>query len=145
MTGKHATFLETCSKSRRRSHSHFVRGHPRRRTPRLTATRPIQSFEVLDGKLEVLLDRQVHTLGVGGKAHVHANTLHRFRNATAEPARFLVEFHPAGFEKFLEALFGLAGDGHKRQPCCHRRGDRPEPRPAAPSDLLARFSVDTLS
>jgi mannose-6-phosphate isomerase-like protein (cupin superfamily) len=56
-------------------------------------------FEVIEGSLEVL---------VAGK-----NVLHRFRNPTDTPTRFLVELRPghAGFEKALKAGYGLAADG----------------------------------
>ena len=50
-----------------------------------------ERFEVLEGTLEVLLGRQLLTLGVGQSATVPRNTLHRFRNPGGEPVRFLVE------------------------------------------------------
>ncbi len=58
-----------------------------------------EHFEVIEGSLEVL---------VAGK-----NVLHRFRNPTDTPTRFLVELRPghAGFEKALKAGYGLAADG----------------------------------
>ncbi len=41
------------------------------------------------------------------------NVLHRFRNPTGSPARFLVELRPghAGFERAIKAGYGLAADG----------------------------------
>ncbi len=72
-----------------------------------------EHFEVLDGALEVLVDRATVTLRPGEKAVAPRNTLHRFRNTTQEPARFLVELRPGhgGFEKALKVAYGLASDG----------------------------------
>ena len=41
------------------------------------------------------------------------NVLHRFRNPTGAPTRFVVELRPghAGFEKAIKAGYGLAADG----------------------------------
>ena len=40
-------------------------------------------------------------------------SLHRFRNPTNQPARFLVELRPghSGFEKAIKVAYGLASDG----------------------------------
>src|SRR3712207_5756305 len=72
-----------------------------------------EHFEVLDGALEGLVGRATVTLRPGEKAVAPRNTLHRFRNTTEEPARFLVELRPGhgGFEKAIRVVYGLASDG----------------------------------
>ena len=72
-----------------------------------------EHFEVLDGALEVLVDKATVTLRSGEKAVAPRNTLLRFRNTAEEPARFLVELRPghSGFEKAIKVAYGLASDG----------------------------------
>jgi len=75
-----------------------------------------ESFEVIEGSLEVLVGDQKHFLRAGEKAVVPRNTLHRFHNATDETVRFLCEMRPGqpGFEKTLKVGYGLASDGLTR-------------------------------
>jgi quercetin dioxygenase-like cupin family protein len=72
-----------------------------------------EHFEVLKDALEVQLGKAARTLHPGEKAVAYKTVLHRFRNPTEEPARFLVELRPGhgGFEKALKVAYGLAGDG----------------------------------
>jgi mannose-6-phosphate isomerase-like protein (cupin superfamily) len=72
-----------------------------------------EHFEVLEGALEVLVGKGTVTLRPGEKAVATKNTLHRFRNPTKGPARFLVELRPghSGFEKAIKVAYGLASDG----------------------------------
>ena len=72
-----------------------------------------EHFEVIEGSLEVLVGGETRTLRPGEKAVAGKNVLHRFRNPTDTPTRFLVELRPghAGFEKALKAGYGLAADG----------------------------------
>ncbi len=75
-----------------------------------------EHFEVVEGALEVLVGEEARTLRPGQKAVAPRNVLHRFRNTTEEPVRFLVELRPgsAGFEKALKATYALARDGRVR-------------------------------
>lgn len=72
-----------------------------------------EHFEVLEGALEVTVGGASRTLRPGERATAPINTLHNFRNPTAETTRFLVELRPgsAGFEKAVKAGYGLAADG----------------------------------
>ena len=72
-----------------------------------------EHFEVLEGALEVQLGKASRILRPGAKAVAYKTVLHRFRNPSGEPARFLVELRPghAGFEKALKVSYGLAADG----------------------------------
>jgi mannose-6-phosphate isomerase-like protein (cupin superfamily) len=73
-----------------------------------------EHFEVIEGRLEVLVGGETRILRPGEKAMAAKNVLHRFRNPTGAPTRFLVELRPghAGFEKAIKAGYGLAADGH---------------------------------
>jgi mannose-6-phosphate isomerase-like protein (cupin superfamily) len=75
-----------------------------------------EHFEVLEGALEVMVGKETRTLRPGQKAVAPKNVLHRFRNTTEEPVKFLVELRPghAGFEKAIKVAYGLASDGHAR-------------------------------
>ena len=78
-----------------------------------------EHFEVVEGALEVLVGEEARTLRPGQKAVAPRNVLHRFRNTTEEPVKFLVELRPghAGFEKAVKVAYGLASDG--RNPFHH--------------------------
>ncbi len=72
-----------------------------------------EHFEVIEGSLEVLVGRETRVLRPGESAVAGRNVLHRFRNPTGTPTRFLVELRPghAGFEKAIKAGYGLAAAG----------------------------------
>ena len=53
-----------------------------------------EHFEVLEGALEVQLGKASRILRPGDKAVAYKTVLHRFRNPSGEPARFLVELRP---------------------------------------------------
>jgi quercetin dioxygenase-like cupin family protein len=75
-----------------------------------------ESFEVIEGSLEVLVGDQTCFLRAGEKAVVPRNTLHRFHNAMDETVTFLCEMRPGqpGFENTLKVGYGLASDGLTR-------------------------------
>ncbi|CAA9475729.1 MAG: hypothetical protein AVDCRST_MAG69-424 [uncultured Solirubrobacteraceae bacterium] len=56
---------------------------------------------VLDGKFEVRLGGEVHSLGPGGFAFAPAGTVHSFRNVAATPSRVLVGFTPGRIDGFF--------------------------------------------
>jgi hypothetical protein len=64
----------------------------------------------------VLVDGKTRILRPGDKAVAPRRVLHRFRNPTDAPARFLVDLRPghAGFEKAVKVAYGLARDGRAR-------------------------------
>jgi quercetin dioxygenase-like cupin family protein len=72
-----------------------------------------EHFEVLEGELEVQAGKASRILRPGEKAVAYKTVLHRFRNPSDEPARFLVELRPGheGFEKAIKVAYGLASDG----------------------------------
>jgi mannose-6-phosphate isomerase-like protein (cupin superfamily) len=72
-----------------------------------------ERFEVLEGELQVLIDKTTYTLRPGETKTAFANTLHCFSNPTDKTTRFLVDIRPGstGFEQALQIAYGLATDG----------------------------------
>jgi quercetin dioxygenase-like cupin family protein len=75
-----------------------------------------EHFEVLEGRLAVTLDGVDHQLHAGDTAVAPAGVLHSFRNPTTGTVVFRVELRPGhrGFERALQAGYGLAADGRTR-------------------------------
>jgi quercetin dioxygenase-like cupin family protein len=109
----HATFLETSEETGGEYTLIEIEVAPGGGNPPHYHKTYDEYFEVVEGALEVLVGKETLTLRPGEKAVAEKNTLHRFRNPTAEPTTFLVKLRPgsAGFEKALKAGYGLAADG----------------------------------
>ena len=72
-----------------------------------------ESFECLEGELQVQLGKKIHLLKAGESATAVPMVHHLFRNRSGNPCRFRVELRPAsrGFEQSLQIGYGLARDG----------------------------------
>ena len=72
-----------------------------------------ESFECLEGEVQVQLGKALHKLAPGQSATAHPNVNHLFRNRSGKPCKFRVELRPAsrGFEESLQIGYGLARDG----------------------------------
>ena len=72
-----------------------------------------ESFECLEGAVQVQLGKTIHTLHPGQSATAELNVPHLFQNRSGGPCRFQVELRPAsrGFEQSLQIGYGLARDG----------------------------------
>lgn len=72
-----------------------------------------ESFECLDGEVEIQLGKTIHTLKAGQSATAEPRINHLFRNRSGKPCKFRVELKPAsrGFEQSLQIGYGLAADG----------------------------------
>lgn len=73
-----------------------------------------ETFEVLDGELEMMTERlsnrQIVTPGT--VISIPRGVLHNFRNASDKPVTFVSEALPAAeFERFIRIMFGLGADG----------------------------------
>jgi quercetin dioxygenase-like cupin family protein len=77
-----------------------------------------ESYEVLEGTLDVCVDGEWRTLRAGESAEVPAGVAHTLRNATAEPVRIVNVHRPAmQFEPFFRDLHRLIAQGKiKRLP-----------------------------
>jgi len=76
-----------------------------------------ERFEVLEGSLTVRVEDSVSRLGPGETAIAPAGSVHRFANETDALVAFRVELRPGhrGFERALQAGYGLAADGLVRK------------------------------
>ena len=72
-----------------------------------------ESFECLQGEVQVKLGRKLNILRPGDKAIAHPNMNHLFQNRSGQPCKFRVELRPGskGFERSLQIAYGLATDG----------------------------------
>jgi hypothetical protein len=74
--------------------------------------RSAESFEVVEGRMTVLVGRAERALAPGEKLEVPAGTAHTWWNAGEGILRFNTDFRPAGhMQSFFETLCGLAADG----------------------------------
>ena len=72
-----------------------------------------ESFECLEGQVQVQLGKTLHKLQPGQSATAEPHVNHLFRNRSGSPCKFSVELKPAsrGFEQSLQIGYGLAADG----------------------------------
>ncbi len=74
-----------------------------------------ESYQILEGTLEVLRDGQWHALPAGASFSIPPGAVHAFRNSSGAPVRFLNRHQPArGFQAHLETLDRLVRAGKIR-------------------------------
>lgn len=70
------------------------------------------SFEILEGRLDVKLDGTWHTFGPGELAAAAPGVRHTLRNSHDEPVRFINRHRPAAdYEGFFRDMAALASNG----------------------------------
>jgi mannose-6-phosphate isomerase-like protein (cupin superfamily) len=71
-----------------------------------------ERFEVLGGRLGVVIDDKVGMLSPGESVTIPSGTPHTFWNIGPDVLRFLVDVRPPGeLQTYWETVFGLAQDG----------------------------------
>jgi quercetin dioxygenase-like cupin family protein len=72
-----------------------------------------EHFTVLSGELGVRVGKEQFKLRAGQSAVAPAKAHHRWYNVSPQTAVVTVELRPgsSGFERFLQIIYGLAGDG----------------------------------
>jgi len=72
-----------------------------------------ETFSCMEGEVQVMLGKTLHTLQTGQSATAAPMINHLFRNRSGRPCKFRVELRPAspGFEQSLQIAYGLAVDG----------------------------------
>ncbi len=75
--------------------------------PRHIHHREDEIFHVLEGKLLVWIDGQVHEAVPGDAASLPRGIAHTFRVLGDTPVRMLMTVVPGGFERFFAAVSGL--------------------------------------
>src|SRR6202035_4621066 len=74
-----------------------------------------ESFEVLEGSLDVFKDGAWTTLRAGDTASVHAGAPHTFRTRSDEPVKIRARMRPAGrSEEFFRDMLALIREGKIR-------------------------------
>lgn len=74
-----------------------------------------ETFEIISGKLTIMLDRKYYTLSAGDKKTLPKNIAHNHYNNHDEPAKYIHSITPAlDFEYLIENLVGLASDGKSK-------------------------------
>ena len=88
---------------------HFL---PGAKSARHIHPRQDESYRVLSGKLDLLLDGQWHTLGPGESLDIPKGKVHAFRNSTNEITK-TVNTHDPGlrFQEYLEVMQKLIQEG----------------------------------
>lgn len=75
-----------------------------------------ESFEVIEGSLDVCKNGEWTTLGPGGTASVPPGVPHTLRNASDEPAKTITRIRPAGrSEAFFRHMHRLIHEGKIRR------------------------------
>lgn len=63
-----------------------------------------EGYFVLEGKLELTIGEDTHTLAAGDFGHVPPRTVHGYTNASAAPVRFLAWTVGGPIDQFFEAM-----------------------------------------
>jgi quercetin dioxygenase-like cupin family protein len=109
--GDHYTFLVTGDESNGAYFAMEALVPPGGGPPPHIHTREDETFYLLEGEIEFLLDDELTTAGRGDFVNVPRGTVHRFKNVGAETARMILTFTPAGIERwFAETLESAPND-----------------------------------
>jgi quercetin dioxygenase-like cupin family protein len=71
-------------------------------------SREDETFYLLEGVVEFLLDAETIVAGPGDFVNVPRGTVHCFRNTGTETARLVLTFTPAGIERWFEEVLDRA-------------------------------------
>jgi len=75
-----------------------------------------ETFYVLEGELEFMVEGSPIRVGAGSCLYVRKGTLHTYRNVGTQPARYLGVLAPAGIERFFEEVSVPAMDSSSPPP-----------------------------
>jgi uncharacterized cupin superfamily protein len=78
--------------------------HPGGGPPPHSHTKEDETFVVLDGDFELLMNGEWHPLVPGEAAYAQRGSTHTFRNSGRAIGRIMVVVTPGGFEKFLQEI-----------------------------------------
>jgi quercetin dioxygenase-like cupin family protein len=67
-----------------------------------------ETFFVLEGEYEVLVEGVAHRLSAGDAIHAIRGSVHTFRNVGTVEGKMLVSVVPGGFENYLEEISHLS-------------------------------------
>jgi quercetin dioxygenase-like cupin family protein len=69
-----------------------------------------EQFYMLEGELTFRVGDQTMRAAAGDFVHIPRETIHHFRNESAQPAKVLITYSPAGVEKLFEEVFDPVTD-----------------------------------
>jgi mannose-6-phosphate isomerase-like protein (cupin superfamily) len=73
-------------------------------------------FYVLDGDITIFAGEQTVRASAGTCVHIPVGTVHTFRNEGGGPARMVIMYAPAGFEKYFSIAGTPASHGDETAP-----------------------------
>lgn len=77
----------------------------------------VETFYVVEGQLEIMVDGQVHEVQAGGFVHVSKGSPHSFINRSQAPVKFIATFVPAvNVEKFFREAMEETQDRNATPP-----------------------------
>jgi mannose-6-phosphate isomerase-like protein (cupin superfamily) len=82
--------------------------HPGGGPPPHSHTKEDETFVVLDGDFELLMDGQWHPLVSGEAAYARRGSIHTFRNSGTTIGHLMIVVTPGGFEKYLQEIGGYS-------------------------------------
>jgi quercetin dioxygenase-like cupin family protein len=82
--------------------------HPGGGPPPHSHSKEDETFIVLDGEFELLMDGKWHPLTRGEASFALRGSVHTFRNSGKTMGRLMIVVTPGGFEKFLEEVGGYS-------------------------------------
>jgi quercetin dioxygenase-like cupin family protein len=100
--GDHYTFLVTGEESNGAYFAMEALVPPAGGPPPHIHRREDETFYLVDGEIEFLLDDETVMAGPGDFVNVPRGTVHRFRNTGSQTARMVLTFTPAGIERWFD-------------------------------------------
>ncbi|RYD72115.1 MAG: cupin domain-containing protein [Sphingobacteriales bacterium] len=112
VNGEIVTFIKTGAETNGEYMLAEVQLQPNGKIPAHYHTIFTERFKVLEGKLDLVVDKKKITLQAGEELIVKSPQVHRFCNTSGKIVRFENELRPAGnFEKAARVGDGLVADG----------------------------------
>jgi mannose-6-phosphate isomerase-like protein (cupin superfamily) len=111
--GNRIEFVELCEETKGTRTVAEIWLQPYRGVPRHYHNEFSEFYEVLEGNLNIEVDKKILTFKKGDYILVPARAVHRYFNTTADPVKFRVVIQPGniGYQLLIAVLNGLARDG----------------------------------
>lgn len=116
VTGEKITFIECAADTNGKSLLFELVLKPGSKVPmKHIHTEQNEIFEIISGKVEVVIGNRATSLNAGEKIVMPANIPHKWKNASIDEAKLLVSFNPAhNTEDFFVEMFALANAGRTK-------------------------------
>ena len=112
VNGEIVTFIKTSEETNGEYMLAEVQLQPNGKIPAHYHTQFTERFKVLEGQLDLVVDKKRIVLNVGEELIIRSPQVHRFCNSSSKIVKFENELRPAGnFEKAARVGDGLVADG----------------------------------